>query len=599
MGRPHQQQRAAKTTAKQSPFSATLKDVLTNIYSEIFLNQSSLPLNAFSVALKAYMNEKAPHLQYGEEEMKEQQPCPAGVYDALMPMLVKEVIETCKYKFSNLGQSPTSNKRPSYLAVSLARDETIHFEASIDSRAKEGVEVFLEDVEYYRLFQAWSKIHPLSLCISMSQGLGTTSLSKALRGIIASEALVMTGARGERSDQLLKQAQQQFCDTRLPKSNYKQTLLYACQVSTLLSWNSIAHTKVKKGVTFLALSCQLMAQLQNETSSLTVEEQVSLENLSAFLSLITIWSFSQLDQSSGYLSGSIVAGVQSNQARFFCNVSQMSSLLLDSHPDLYLINNESATQNINFITLCDHLRLALQTIPLDNKDDGASTQLLTAAVREILIISLLVPRSIQDPLLVGARVEELLSRCSNSLSLLENIANEVQDHSANNHHLLSKVTYQRLTPKAGEEMEIAWKGTLASILFETLTEAIQAMCNTTLSTRSKSVALRLIELSESLSKTPTTLIVETPASRQKRESLTECNNTLKSITAIEGEELTHWLEEGMLPTKIVEAPLEWDSVEAVVDNEVFNSLWGQLQWDFQSDLSSFTPSPNSIGTQST
>ncbi|UZJ53473.1 hypothetical protein CBS101457_002793 [Exobasidium rhododendri] len=557
----------------------TIKEVLDNIFAEIF-GSPLLPSNAFSMALQIYMREQAPTLQYGEEEMKEQRPCPAVVYDALMPLIVKDLIKACKHKFSRLGQA--EQKLSSYLAVSLARDESVHFSSSVQSAESD---VSLGDDEFLQLANTWSKVHPLAHCISINFASSRGSaISKALRAIIASEGLTMTRAGdGQRSKLLLKEAQRYFGDAQLSSVGYRQTILHTCQVSTLLSWNSIAHTRAREGVTYLALSCQLMSQLQSDITSLRLEEQTLLENLGAVLSLITVWTFSQLNQSSGYLTGNTIPEShpesQSDQAVLFASFSQMTSLVLDSYPDFfYQLNGEtnSSSQDIDFICLCDRLRQALvATTPVSVESGLKGSQLLAAAVRENLIMVLLVPRTIQDPLLFISRVESLLFRCTSAIKLLAHLANIPED-THTNPHLLRKLTFSHTTSTASvEPHEIPWRSTLASTLFETLSEATEAMSNV-MSANQGSLTLRLLDFTQKLLTTPMALVVETPSIGQARARLTSCKDNLQSITKQEA--ISYQGAGEYTPDMSTDMPSEWD---AIVDTDLFDSLWGQLQWSFQ------------------
>jgi hypothetical protein len=369
-------------------------------------------------------------------------------------------------------------------------------------------------------------------------------------------------------------------------------LLSACQVSALLSWNSIAHTRAREGVTYLALSCQLMSQLQTESATLTVEDQLSLEYLSAVLSLITVWTFSQLDQSSGYLTGTVTTVLQGDQARLFASISQTTSLMLDSYPDYRLDNSEQATsmQDIDFIYLCDHLRQAL-TATADSKSSSGtqqnSKQVMVGGVREILILSLLVPRTVQDALLFTPRVESLLHRCSLAITVLANLANHSTSLPKTNTNVLNKLTFHRVAPTTEEEGDVAWKSTLASVLFETLAEAVQAVSNV-LRVDQGALAHHLLDISQKLLATPMALVIDTPALKQAREKVEMCRNSLQSRTSTAQADDLKWMEEALQPSDNADMPLEW---EAIADSDVFGSLWGQLQWDFESNSSLGTSSP--------
>lgn len=529
-----------------------LADVLAGIYDEIFLAQ--VPLNAFSAAFKSYMTESAPYLCYGAEEMKEQTPCTPLVYYALFPLLVKEVLETCKHHYSSLGHAQP-RRGPSYLAVALARDKSTHFL----SEQVADMHIDMDDAKFLGLAQTWTAVHPLSPYIGVSQALEAGSLNRALRSVIASEALVMTKTAGAGSELFLGQAHKCFGEARLPHAGDKGVLMLACQVSMLLAWNHIAATRAKNGVAFLALACQLMAQLQGDTA---VEvDTLAQDRLAGLSSLLTVWAFSQLDRSSGFQ-------VHNRAGPLLSSVAQMCSLLLSNHPGIRHGDGHAVDGDVDLGVLCGQLRGALAAFPLEDDD-------MARAARHLLTLYLLAPRRSTPAL-----HEELLSSCVAALPLLARLANEAQEEDGNA-HLLSKLAFHRRTSqRSGEkEVEAALRSTLAATLFETLVEAVQMMARSLSDGSTRPLAPRLVLLSYQLMTTPMASVADSSQLKQARADLATC------VTELEGadeDQSMQWFDEAQ-PAAAQEAVPDWSGATSSAEDDIYEQLWGQLQWNTPSD----------------
>lgn len=565
MGRPTQSQ-SPSSNGSVAGSGRFLVEALYDIHSEMFMDYQ--PTSAFSVGLQRYMQEKAPYLLYGAEEMQMQKPCTPPVYDALLPALVQDLIERCKVQYSSLGQVPNPMEemnRPSYLAVALVRD---HSEPPTSFNQLESIH--LEDTDFAPLAQIWSTSHPLAECVLLSNAYGKDPLNKALRSIIVSEAFTLVTPPRPGSNQALEQAHRYFYDANLPRQDDPRSLLLACQISSLLSWHHLAHTTVKRGIAFLALSCQLMAQINNHTAC----RGFLLDNLKSQLSLITVWAFSQLDRTSGCLIDMGDDPETVSLSHFYCISAQMSSLLLNSHPNAYG-TSIIKLPNVDFTSLCDQLRMGLRRLPL--KEDSLNAgQILIRAVRDILTIYLFFPRKSSDKVDVPPpplRSQDIVHHCSLAIPLLAKLANPTQEvnHPA---PLLSKVTYRR--PAVGRTDIIAMQCTIASVLFVTLAEALQAVLEQ--EKEPSSYTSTLIGISQQLLHVPLTLVVETQQATDARNKLTSSLATADNRMATSTQD---WLESIILSAlpKSSTSSQGWNETDAISEPDLFDTLWGQLQWD--------------------
>jgi hypothetical protein len=559
MGRPTQSPPSSDSADYRS-----LADAFYDIYEEMFT--SRLPTSAFSVALQSYMRDKAPYLVYGPEDLGEQKPCTPAVYDGLMPMLVQNLLDTCKFQYSVLGKGHQDmEKKPTYLTIALSRDdESLPFDTSAAHLVQE---IRLESAEVASLSQTWFASHPLACCVSIADVHGEGPLHKALLSIVACEASILSGL--PRSEELLDQAHKIFFSTRLPDKDDVESLLLACQISTLLGWRHTAYTRVKWGIANLALACQLMAQIESRPE----RQGAILSNLKSFLSIITVWAFSQLDRSSGSLSVGDDPKA-SPLLQFYSRTAQMTSLLLNVHPNVHGISMVKV-QHGDFNVLCQQLLASLSALGGEYKSD-AKGRALVQAVQHILNLYLLLPRTKSHGYDFPQRANGILARCNAAQLLLLELGNE-KANSQDAVPMLNKLAFHRKDQVKSDMM--AMNCTVAAILFTTVVEALQALSQMQ---ANGIYSTAIVEISRKVLETPMSLVVQTDTIMQNREILSTLSRRDSNAGSILSNDSIKWLD-SMLPTtssSTYDTPIEQTDSEP----DLIDCLWGQLQWNVPFDI---------------
>ena len=125
MGRPRNAGRHSPSSSSLSPSSlartattSRLSDddvrrlsvgqVLRETYDDIFVRTDQWPRSAFVASLRGYLQENALELEQAvlttREEAEQRTACGPEVYGVMVPVIVREVLNTVRIRFSSLGQ---------------------------------------------------------------------------------------------------------------------------------------------------------------------------------------------------------------------------------------------------------------------------------------------------------------------------------------------------------------------------------------------------------------------------------------------------------------------------------------------------------------
>jgi hypothetical protein len=224
--------------------------------------------------------------------------------------------------------------------------------------------------------------------------------------ICEAKELVQAGTYGDANDYLdyalhaLRSQQIPIYDEGQRAPATLQILLSSCQAAILFGWRCLAHNQARFGTTYMALAGQIMGRMQALISEITKTAPQSdvvtqIQTTSSYLSLMTVWAFSQLDRSTGdghadWTLASVHPAVTKS-----CMINDLMTLfcktLLNNHPNVISGGaNASRVAFTNVEAIASQLSAWSGSLDLDALGDETSAHRDTAeALREIVILILL------------------------------------------------------------------------------------------------------------------------------------------------------------------------------------------------------------------
>lgn len=336
----------------------SIGQVLRETYDDIFVRTDQWPRSAFVASLRGYLQENALELEQAvlttREEAEQRTTCGPEVYGVMVPVIVREVLNTVRIRFSSLGQGGGDDDieatRPRYLPIALIRDRG-HFGDQQQQRpTTDAAGIDMGRDRQRQLVKTWCGFHPLACIFDESSDFSIDadedmrsstnrpgpSVHPAARTLMLAEALMLEEGKQEKEQahQLLEQSHRLF-DAGLTYGDERD--LPACQAAVLLAWHHLTHISARRGIAYFALACQLLPR--HNSASPAVAATVSL--LEAILSTITVWAFSQLDRSTShmFLRDSRLQTAQhltsKSQGPWWCTsqVAALASLVFERHPE--------------------------------------------------------------------------------------------------------------------------------------------------------------------------------------------------------------------------------------------------------------------------
>lgn len=518
MGRPikDQARRSAPLAAVEVPSSSacaksslTVGALLEMTFDQTFSSQNA-PTTAFSAALRGSMLEQ-PDVIADEELPPHQTTCGPAVYDALYIKLVVDVLEACKWYYSSLDRNKTRPEdqqslyaRQTFLRTALPHDNTtsMHFSKATDH----DVALDVPDSELKILYDVWSAVHPLGVCICFSTLLRPCGAGQAIRHLVILEARQIL-RQGQMDDAAIvaqtEHAEQCLAKSRLldvpadgvPEEPSLQALLLICQASLLFAWNHLAHLKSRKGMTYMAVGGKGMGCLQrafaaaaaasphrpHQEQGLHSELKVSFEITSSFFFVCTVWAFSQLGRSTGEIGVSDASifdrtgPPRPHSAVFPAALGTLGNLLLSNHP---YVKSSGHDQRVDQEAPVQQLLLLVRHMPFtrQGEDIGQDLSNMLEAIRDVVSLYLLFPlkAELSSPFLSE---QDALACASQMLSRLLQMAGSRRMPHAENDHLLSQLAFKRSPSQVGTDLKGPLRSTMAAATWEALSSALSCVAD--------------------------------------------------------------------------------------------------------------------------
>ena len=606
MGRPTKD--ASSSTQRSVSTTIAVGKLLDVAFDDAF--NSVMASTSFSAAVRSYMVTQGPSVAIDAAAMAEQTPCGPQIYDLLFPQLIKELLEACRWHYSSLIPTDASgdllSRKPAYLPIGLKRDHTAHMRPAAMTASHAPFEV--DNVELERLYRLWSAAHPFAPCVSVANMQLRCASAQAIQCLVVLEARQMCGEEQDeerirmeyqRAENLFRADGILIHDEGTDREAIESMFL-ACQASLLFGWHELAHNHPKRGTAYMAVAGQLMGQLHGLVGLPQLNNEAivgSIKMTSSFLSVSTIWAFSQLDRSTGDLGGgwstSVHCAKRPSETILIDAVTLICSTLLNNHPKVVSSAfRQSPPYGVqDLTTLALHLYPHIASVQLfqDTDQCDADTQDLTELIRDSVRAMLLLPSGINGQHIRNVENELLSAFCSAEARMMRLVG---QQAAQGGHAIYSKLAYERpQKPKTNE----ALRKTVAAFAYELFSLGSTRVAD----------AFEADEATKSLKSTEWQQIcasysqayfelLETPSLRTARDTFKKSAQRLAANAQDTSGSNTPGLTWSMSPSPnaalldtsaafvntldFTTAGGVLENIGETLDDSIYNILWGHLPW---------------------